>query len=41
MKASKTMRVQVLSGNRRRKDKVSDRNIDTVHTIKPLNNKNN
>jgi hypothetical protein len=35
------MKGQAVPNHRRRKDKESESNIDLLHTIKPLNNKNN
>jgi hypothetical protein len=41
MKANKTMRGQAAPNHRTRKDKESESKLIQLHTIKPLNNKNN
>jgi hypothetical protein len=41
MKANKTMKGQVVSNHRRRKDKESESSTDSAAHIKPLNDKNN
>jgi hypothetical protein len=41
MKANKTMKGQAITNQRRRKGKKVESNIDELHTIKPLNNKDN